>query len=79
MGKATLARQRAQGLIGQGRVDKLYDEGKLVVLFADDYEKLTARVAELERANRQLREIAADSTRTSVVAAQVLKEAMGTR
>lgn len=26
MGKATLARQRAQGLIGRGRVDKLYDE-----------------------------------------------------
>lgn len=76
MGKATLARQRAQGLIGQGRVDKLYDEGKLVVLFADDYEKLTARVAELEKANRLLMDIANDTTRTNVVAAQVLKETM---
>ena len=77
MGKATLARQRAQGLIGQGRVDKLYDEGKLVVLFADEYDKLTARVAELERANRLLMDIANDTTRTNVIAAQVLKEAMG--
>lgn len=56
MGKATLARQRANGLLGQGRVDKLYEEGKLVVLFNDEYERLKARVAELEKQNKTLRE-----------------------
>lgn len=77
MGNATLARQRAQGLIGQGRVSKLYDEGRLVVLFQADYERLTARLAELERDNHTLRAIVADSTQTSVIAAQILGEAMG--
>jgi hypothetical protein len=77
MGKAILARQRANGLIGQGRINKLYDEGKLVVLFADEYERLTARVAALERENATPRQIATDSTRANAVAAQVLQEAMG--
>jgi len=76
MGKATLAKQRAIGEIGAVRTQKLIDAG-LVVLYADDYERLTARLAELEHENKVLREIAADSTQTSVVAAQVLKEAMG--
>jgi len=76
MGNATLARQRAQGLIGQGRVEKLYDEGKLVILYADDYARLKARLADLERDNALLRAIVVDTTQTSVIAAQVLKEAM---
>lgn len=76
MGKATLARQRAIGEIGRARAQKLTDAG-LVVLYADDYERLKDKLAALERENKTLREIAADTTRTNVVAAQVLKEAMG--
>lgn len=70
MGKATLAKQRAQGLIGQGRVDKLYTEGQLVVIFAAELERLTQRIATLERENKTLRHIAADATQTN-------KEAIG--
>jgi DNA-binding MarR family transcriptional regulator len=75
MGKATLAHQRAIGEIGQARAQKLTDAG-LLVLYRDDYDRLVARVAELEKQNRLLREIAADSAQLNVVAAQVLKEAM---
>lgn len=78
MGKATLARQKAIGTIGGGRVRQLEDAG-LTILFTEEYEKLTARVAELEKANKLLKDIAADTTQTSMVAAQILKEAMGTR
>lgn len=76
MGKATLAHQRAIGEIGQARAQKLTDAG-LVVLYKTDYDRLTSRLAVLERDNAQLREIVADSTQANVVAAKVLREAMG--
>jgi len=75
MGKATLAKQRAIGEIGAARTQKLVDSG-LTILYTEDYERLTARLTELERQNKLLREIAADSTQTNVIAAQVLQEAM---
>lgn len=78
MGKATLARQRAIGTIGLARVQKLDDAG-LAILDMVEHERLKARVAELERANRLLMDIANDTTRTNVIAAQVLKEAMSQR
>lgn len=71
MGKATLAHQRAIGEIGQARAQKLIDAG-LVVLFAAEYERLKQRIAELEYENTRLREIVADSTQTSVIAARLL-------
>ena len=76
MGKATLARQRAIGTIGLARVQRLDDAG-LVILDMVELERLRERLATLERENKTLREIAHDTTRTNVVAAQVLKEAMG--
>lgn len=76
MGKATLARQKAIGTIGGGRVASLEQAG-LVVLYTDDYERLKARLAELEKQNKLLRDIAEDSAQINVVAAQILQEAMG--
>lgn len=54
MGKTTLARQRAMGIIGQGRVAKVEAAG---VAFVDraDYEKLIQRRAELEAEVKRLR------------------------
>ena len=75
MGKAALAKQRAIGLIGLARTDKLYDAG-LIVLDAAEYEQLRARVADLEHDNHLLRQIVADSTAINTTAALVLKEAM---
>jgi hypothetical protein len=69
-------RQKANGLIGQGDINKLYDAG-LTLVYAAELERLQQRVAELERANAVLREIAADSTRVNVVSAQVIGEVMG--
>lgn len=76
MGRAALAKQRAIGQIGAARIDKLYGAG-LVVLDADEYERLKARVAELERENKLLRDIAEDSADMGATAALILKEAMG--
>lgn len=75
MGKATLARQRAQGLINQGRVRQLEEAG-LTVIYTADLERLRQRLADLEKDNATLRAIVADSTQVSVIAAQVLGEAM---
>lgn len=76
MGKATLAKQRAIGQIGAARVDRLYVAG-LVVIDAAELERLRARVAELERENRLLRDIAEGSAEMGATAALILKEAMG--
>jgi hypothetical protein len=73
MGKATLAKQRAVGLIGQACVTKLYDEGALVVIFAAELECMTQQIAELKRQNRLL---SAAVNQADDVAALVLKEAM---
>ena len=73
--KATLAKPRGTGQLGAARTQRLYDAG-LIVLDAGDYERLTARHAELERENKLLREIAAHSTQTNVIAAQILGKAM---
>lgn len=74
MGKATLAHQKAIGLIGLARANKLRDEGPLTVLFTSDYEQLVARVAELERRCKLLSDAQRDR---EDVAALVLREAMG--
>lgn len=68
MGKTTLARQRAMGIIGQGRVEKVEAAG---VAFIDraDYERLIQRRAELGVEVKRLR--------GEVEAAQVPREAMG--
>lgn len=76
MGKATLAHQRAIGEIGVARAARLTEAG-LVVLYLDEYQKLKERVADLEKQNKLLRDIAQDSVETSSIAAQVLKEALG--
>lgn len=73
MGNATLAKQRAQGLIGPARVDKLYDAG-LVVMFSEEYEQLKADLADCKRENKLLREMTADGA--DDIASKVLKEAM---
>lgn len=75
MGRATLARQKANGHIGQHRTDKLYDAG-LVVIEAAEYERLKARIAELERRNKLLSDLTGGAAERNDVAAQVLKEAM---
>lgn len=75
MGKAALAKQRAIGQIGAARYDKLYDAG-LVVVDAEEYERLTVRVAELERKNKLLRDIARDSAEINGIAAHILREGM---
>ena len=54
MGHKTLARQKAIGTIGAGRVQKLEDAGLLVVDRAE-HEQLVARRRELERENAQLK------------------------
>ena len=75
MGKATLARQRAIGLIGAARAQKLADDG-LVVLFEAEYDQLKARVAELERRNKLLRDLALGTQEQKDVAGRILQEAM---
>ncbi len=75
MGKATLARQKAIGAIGGGKVRQLEEAG-LVVLDAADYERLRARVAELERHNRLLRDLALGCEGTRDTAALILAAAM---
>lgn len=75
MGKATLAHQRAIGEIGQARAQKLTDAG-LVVLFVTDYERLRERVAELERRNKLLRDLALGTAEQKDVAARILQVAM---
>lgn len=54
MGKTTLARQKAIGAIGAGRVQRLEAAG-LQVVDAAEQAKLLQRRAELERENDQLR------------------------
>lgn len=75
MGKATLARQRAIGTIGLARVQKLDDAG-LVVLDAVELERLRERVAELERRNKLLRDLALGTAEQKDVAARILQVAM---
>lgn len=75
MGRPTIARQKACAAIGQARVTRLEDNG-LIVLEATEYARLTARLAELERRTRLLRELALGSTAPADVAAQILATAM---
>lgn len=73
MGKATLARQRAIGLIGQARTDKIYEAG-LTILSTDDYERLKAELAECKR--RLSRSSDVTVGHGDEEAAMVLREAM---
>lgn len=73
MGKATLARQKAIGTIGIGRVMRLEEAG-LTVLFTADYERLTAELAEAKRRLSLLRDVTVGHG--DEVAAMVLREAM---
>lgn len=73
MGKATLAKQKAIGQIGQARTEKLYEAG-LVVIEAAEYERLKERNAELERRVRLLRDMTIEGS--DAIGAKVLKEAM---
>lgn len=75
MGKATLARQKAIGAIGFARVGKLDDVG-LTVLDTAELERLRARVAELERHNRLLRDLALGCEGTRGAAEMILAAAM---
>lgn len=67
MGHKTLARNRAMGVIGRGRVEAVEAAG---VAFVDtaEQEKLVQRRAELEAENKRLR--------NEVEAARVPREAM---
>lgn len=75
MGKATLARQKAIGTIGGGKVRALEEAG-LTIMYTEEYDKLAARIAELERRNKQLSDLTLGATERNDLAAQVLKEAM---
>lgn len=74
MGKATLARQRAMGVIGRGRVEAVEAVGVSFVDF-EELCKLKLRRDELEQEVRRLRAALAEGPET--VAAVVLREAMG--
>jgi hypothetical protein len=71
MGKATLARQKAIGAIGGGKVRQLEDAGLEV------NERGTAdRLACVERQNKLLRSLALGCVETRTVAEQILAAAM---
>ena len=70
MGKATLAYQRAIGEIGVARAARLTEAG-LIILWLDEYQRLKARVAELEKENATLREIALNSEELRATARMV--------
>jgi hypothetical protein len=74
MGKTTLARNRAMGVIGRGRVEAVEAAG---VSFVDtaEQEKLIQRQAELEQEVARLRQALDEGPQT--VAAHLLREAMG--
>lgn len=76
MPRALTARQKAAGHIGPARVDKLYAAG-LVVIEAAEYERLKERVAELERRNKLLRDLALGTQEQKDVAGRILASAMG--
>lgn len=70
MGKAT-PHARAVGAAGPGAVAKIEAAGLEI-----NEAGTRARLCELEKQNRLLRDIASDSAELNVVAAQVLREAM---
>lgn len=75
MGRAALSRKKAVDVIGQARVAKLEEAG-LMVLDADEYARLKAKIGELERDKRLLQEAVRGSGAASDVAAQILASAM---
>lgn len=68
MGKATLARQRVIGAIGLAKTQRI-DAVGVSLIDTLELDRLKARVAELERENKMLREIATDLAQTGVLAA----------